>query len=485
MTDVLLINPRTSTAKKFKKEKEVTAPLGLLSIGNYLKRRGYSVKIINTRAEENYMEQILKEIETVKIVGFSVMTAQIPHALSISKELKKFGKPIVWGGIHPELFKEQTCKNDAIDYIVYREGEETMYQLIKCLENKEDLSKVLGIAYKKDGKVIINPPRPLLDINELISDPDYDLLDPEAGKVKKLQIETSRGCPFRCTFCMNTIEWKQKWRALSAEKILNLLEKLKKKYDFEIASFREEDFFVNKQRVKDLVEGIIKRGLNIKWGSNCRASYFNDDYINDEFMAKMKESGLYALYIGVESGSKKIREFMKKDITEEQIYKAVELCGKYDVACFVNMMVGYPTETKKDIFDTINMMNKIIKINKNVVFNGPVPFRPYAGASIYDYCIKTGFKEPQSLEEWAANLDFSGYISSDNFPWIEKGTYHYVANIGKYGTLATKPFKNIWKTSPLLAIFSLACKLRWKLKLFRFPIDYALYKIVTKRIVLY
>jgi len=487
MVDVLLINPRTQTEKKVNENKEVPAPLGLLSIGTYLKKRGYSVRIINTRNENNYMEQILQEMDTVKIIGLSVMTAQIAHALMISKKIKEFGKPIVWGGIHPELFKEQTCKNDAIDYIVYREGEETMYQLLKCLENKGDISKILGIAYKKDGKVIINPPRPLLDINELISDPDYSLLNlkEKFGNIKNLQVETSRGCPFRCTFCMNTIEWKHNWRALSAEKIVNLIEKLKNEYDFERVSFREEDFFVSKQRTRDVVDGIIKKGIKINWNSNCRASYFTDDYIDDELMSKMKQSGLYALYIGVESGSKKVREFMKKDIEEEHVYRCVELCKKYDIECYVNMMIGYPTETKEDIFDTMKMMDKIIKINENVIFNGPVPFRPYAGSSIYDYCLKLGFKEPQSLEEWVDSLDFSGFVSSKTFPWVEKGNYHYVENVGKYGTLATKPFKNIWKTSPILAIFSLVCKLRWKLKFFRFPIDYGLYKLITKKIVLY
>ncbi|MEA2036319.1 MAG: radical SAM protein, partial [Nanoarchaeota archaeon] len=444
-----------------------------------------SVKIINTRNQIDYMEQILEHIKEAKIVGFTVMTAQIAHALMMSKKVKEFGKPVVWGGIHPELFKEQTIKNYAIDYIVYREGEETIYQLIKCLEKKGDLSEVLGIGYKKDGKIIINPPRPLLDINELVSDPDYSLLNLNKGKIKRLQLETSRGCPFRCTFCMNTIEWKHNWRALSVEKILDLVENLKEKYDFEILNLREEDFFVNKERVKAFVDGLIKRGIKIKWGSNCRASYFDGKYLNDEFVAKMKKSGLYALYIGVESGSKRIREFMKKDITEEHVYESIKLCGKHKIGCYINMMVGYPTETKKDIFDTMNMMENAVKINKDVIVNGPVPFRPYAGASIYDYCVKRGFKEPQSLEEWVDSLDFSGFVSTKTFPWIEKGTYHYVQNIGKYSTLAVKPFKNIWNVSPFLALFSLVCKLRWKLKFFRFPVDYALYKLFTKRIRLY
>lgn len=487
MADVLLINPQTEMGRKFKKKRIVCTPLGILSIGTYLQKRGYSVKLINTMVEEDFMKQILQEASTAKIIGFTVMTAQVPHALMLSKKLKKFNKPIVWGGIHPDLFKEQTCKHPAVDIVVYREGEETTYQLIKCLEKKGDLKEVLGIAYKKEGKVIINPPQPLIEINKLISDPHYDLLNLKAkfSKVRSLEVETSRGCPYRCTFCMNTIGWKHNWRALSAETILNLLKKLKEKYNVEIIKFREEDFFVNKQRVKDVVDGLLKRDINIKWITNARANYFKDDYINDGFMAKMKKSGLDALYIGVESGSERLREFMKKDITEEQIYRAVELCAKYNVTCNINLMIGYPTETKKDIFDTINMMNKIIKINKNAVLNGPVVFRPYAGSSVYDYCINKGLKEPQDLEEWAKSIDFSAYVPVKDFPWIEKGTYQYVANLGKYGTLALRPFSKIWEISHILAILSLLCKLRWKLRFFRFPIDFALYKSVTKRVPLY
>ena len=487
MADVLLINPQVEIGKKYKEKRKIPTPLGLLSIGNYLKRRDYSVKLIDTMVEDDHWEQILRDIKDAKVIGLSVMTAQVPHALMLSKKLRKFGVPIVWGGIHPELLKEQTCKSDVVDYVVYGEGEETLFQLLKCISEDGDLGKVEGLVYKKGGKVIVNPPRALLDVNELMGSPDYDLLNLKAkfSKERNLEVETSRGCPYRCTFCVNTIAWKQKWRALSPEKIIQILRKLKEKYDVQFISFREENFFVSKPRVKEVIELMLKENINIPWQTNVRADYFEDDYINDELMAKMKKSGLCALYMGVESGSNRVRKVMQKNITEEQIYRSARLCAKYDITCYINLMIGYPTETKKDIFDTIKMVDKIMRINKNAIIDGPVPFEPLPGSTIYDYCIKCGLKEPKSLEEWGKTIDFSGYVPVKDLPWIEKGIYDYVANLGKYTTLATRPFNKTWEVSPILAIMSLVCKLRWKLRFFRFPIDFALYKFLTKKIPLY
>ena len=133
MADIVLINPRTEKEKKYKKGSGFTAPLGLVSIGTYLEKRGYSVKVIDTMVENDYMNQIEKELKDAKLIGLSVMSAQIPHALEISKKLRKYKIPVIWGGIHPILFPEQTCKSEFVDYITFGEGEESVYRLMQFL----------------------------------------------------------------------------------------------------------------------------------------------------------------------------------------------------------------------------------------------------------------------------------------------------------------------------------------------------------------
>ncbi len=487
MVKILLVNPQVEIGRKIKKTRAFVAPLGLVSIGSYLINKGYSVELINAVIEDDIMEKITKKAKDAKYVGLSVMTAQIPHALMISDELKKKDKIIIWGGIHPELFKEQTCEDPSVDYVVYGEGEKTFFELVDALENGKKLEGIKGLVYKKDGKIIVNPLREPLPVEE-IPDPNYDLLDLKKkfqAKPRMLEFETSRGCPYRCGFCIDTVGWRHKWRALPAEKVLCFLESIKEKYAIEYVVFREENFAIDKARVGKIIDGMIEKKLNLKWSTNIRADCFREDYINDEFMSKLKDSGMDVVYIGVESGSEKIRSYMNKGITDEQVFRVVELCKKYDVKCKLGFMVGYPTETRKDIYDTISMINRIIKINPDAVIDGPVPFRPYPGASIYDVCLKYGLKEPKSLREWGKDSDFSAYLKVGGFPWVDNKDYSIVENLGKYSTLATSSWKRIISYSPLLVFPALLCRLRWKLKFFRFPYDYKLYKWITNKLPVY
>jgi radical SAM superfamily enzyme YgiQ (UPF0313 family) len=181
---------------------------------------------------------------------------------------------------------------------------------------------------------------------------------------------------------------------------------------------------------------------------------------------------------------------MKKGITSEQVFRAVSYCKKHDIHCNITFMVGYPTETKKEIFETINMINKIIKIHPDVTIRGPVPFMPLPGASIYQYCLDCGFKEPKTLREWSKReFDllsyFKEYCADSNFLGVDKKDRYLIENIGKYSTLATSSWGRIMSFSPLLILPTLLCKIRWKLKFFRFPIDYKLYKWVTKKLPVY
>ncbi|MBU0628892.1 MAG: B12-binding domain-containing radical SAM protein [Nanoarchaeota archaeon] len=487
MAQILLINPQVELGRKIKGTRSYPAPLGLLSIGSYLVNRGYSVTLINAITEDEPMNKIIQEAKDAKYVGLTMMTAQIPHALMISDKLKEMGKTIIFGGIHAELFKEQTCGDKSVDYVVYGEGEKTFFELIESLEKGKSVENITGLAYKKGDKVIVNPARELLSVEE-IPDPNYGLIDLKRkfrAKPRTLELETSRGCPYQCRFCIDTIGWRRKWRAMPAERVLRILERMKQDYDVEVVLFREENFFIDKKRVEQIADGLIEKKLNIKWVTNVRADCFRDGYIDDAFMEKLKKSGASVFYIGVESGSDKIREYMKKEITSEHIYRSVELCGKYDVECKMGFMIGYPTETRKDMFDTISMINKMIKVNPNTIINGPVPFRPYPGASVYEFCISSGLHEPKTLREWAKDTDFSAYLSVNGFPWVEKENRDIVANLGRYTTLAVSQWSRIIRFSSLLIIPALLCKLRWKLKFFKYPFDHLLYKFVTRKMPIY
>ena len=489
MADIVLVNPQAEMGVKFKDSAPMTAPMGLLAIGSYLTANGYTVKLIDTRIETDFEQQLLQSGKDAICVGFSAMTAQIPHGLILSEIVKeKLGVPVIWGGTHPELFIKQTAEDSAIDYVVYGEGEASILELVQRLEQGKPVDDIMGIAFKKDGQIKITPPRPLIDFKQLPM-PNYDLLNLDRmlktrfqGKIRrKLDFQTSRGCPYQCTFCINTMKWKNHWRPLSAQMVLDTIQHMIDKYRIDLVWFRDENFFVDKNRTRQIVEGMIERKFNILWRANLRADYFTDTYVNDEFMAKMKKSGAAALYMGIEGGSQRMRDFIKKGITEDQIVRSAHLTKKYDVQASYSFMIGLPGETREDIKETVRVMTMLQKINPESIMLGPQPLRPYPGASLYDECKQMGFKEPKTLREWAMmENQFTAFMPVDALPWIDKNNYHLVNNVGKYGTLALQTWKNILGLSPMLAIPALGCKLRWKTGFFRYPLDYKLYKMVSR-----
>ncbi|MFA4872280.1 MAG: cobalamin-dependent protein, partial [Patescibacteria group bacterium] len=201
-------------------------PLGLLSMGTILKQKGYEVELIDFLVESNPMELLKNELDdNVLSVGISVMTPQILNAIEISEYVKKYNKNIavVWGGIHPTLFPDQTIINPFIDYLIIGEGEISFLKLLKYFNGQEDINNIGGLIYKKDGQIIKNFEKDLIDLNDL---PilDYSLLSPKTLKFDLMILNTSRGCPYRCTFCVNISLHNRAWRFQRSGKILPELE---------------------------------------------------------------------------------------------------------------------------------------------------------------------------------------------------------------------------------------------------------------------
>lgn len=209
MADVLLVNPKVY--KKESKNDIILPPINLLRLASTLIEEGFSVKIIDLRVEKDYHE-LEKQLKKSPIcTGVTVVTGtQIKYGLEVSRYVKAFDIPVVWGGKHPTADPYPTIKNRYIDFIVKGEGEYAFLKLVKHLERKKDLSNIKGIIFKKNNKIIETPDAPLPNLEELPDIP-YQLIDINRYKQKfslinykgdlLLPFETSRGCPFRCSFC--------------------------------------------------------------------------------------------------------------------------------------------------------------------------------------------------------------------------------------------------------------------------------------------
>lgn len=436
MSKVLLVYPASNPMKKGRELDNYRLgelPIGIMSIAGFLESKGHSVRVIDARAypKDEVYTKVKQQIQNVDCVGLSVMSIQVKNALTITELIKEQDRdmPIVWGGIHPTLFPEQTIRDPLIDYVVHGEGEYTFLKLLEYLDRgTPGLKEIDGLAYKEQGEFKINKAPQPVDIDEL-PDLAYHLFDIEkyvnrilfTGKqVRTLSISTSRGCPYRCSFCVNRILVARKWRPLSPERVLNTIDSLVEKYNLNHLYFIDDYFFGRIDRVKVIARKLIEKDYNLLWEANIRANNFGPKGADDECLKLLKRSGCYSLRMGAESGSDRVLKLLKKDITVENIINAVEQCKKYEIIPLCYFMTGIPDETLEEAKMTFSLIVKLYRMYPRIRVIVPGLFRPYPGGELYSECIRLGFKEPESLKEWGeVNLDSDDI---EKLPWIKDKT---------------------------------------------------------------
>jgi len=460
-------------------------PLGLLVMGTLLEKQGYQIKLIDFLVEDKPLEILEGELDdNVLCAGLSVMTPQIPQALEISQLIKDFNEniPVVWGGIHPTLFSEQTIVNPLIDFLIRSEGELTFLKLLKFFQGRGNLRDIAGLFYKKNNKIFQNQGRELIDLNNL---PilNYSLLSPKTIKFDSIILNTSRGCPYRCAFCVNTALDNRRWRFQKSEKVLAELDYIINQLGYKKIKFQEDNFFVNKERSLEIIKGIKQKNLEFRWLTSCRVDYFRDDYINNQFLEKLKESGCYKLMFGAESGSQRVLDFLKKDITVDQIIRSAKLCQKHGLRASYSFMTALPTETKAERIKTLKLVDKLLTIGPFIGIISPQPYRPYPGDELARQIEKMGYKFPDRLEDWPEVVSKSLDSSSSNledFPWIKSPNQIRLQRVCSIIATSRKKIGDYLERyplylSPLIIPFYLFEKIRWKLKFFGLPFEYSLF----------
>ena len=481
MSKSLLINPPFNIAKE---NYDSSVSVGLLSIASFVNSKGEEVKIIDGVREKDYLEKIKEHAKDASYAGISVMTTQISDALKISKIIKNVNPDckIVWGGPHPTFFKDQSIKAECIDIVCVGEGEETFYEIV----TGKKLDEIQGIIYKDKKDIKTNPPRPLHDPAKMPLF-NWGLIDNEVlENLAYIPSLTSRGCPHLCTFCINAI-LKLKWRKRTSEQVLNDLEIIKKKEYFKGKKLRfwDENFFVDINRAKEIIDGMIERGLTMPWETTVRANYLRDGMVDDEFMTKLKKSGCYLLSFGAESGCPRILKKIKKNIDPEDIINSAKMCVRHGITPQYSFMIGLPDEHKSEMMETLKIIDRLVKLDESVEILGPQAFRTYPGSELYEECLASGWKAPESLEEWAVLVENElNYLTVQNFPWVKhKDLVESMEAYVRFGAHSIKSAMGSSVKAQRLVklVFVLICKLRWKLKFFAFPIEFKLAKkFVTK-----
>lgn len=470
---VLLVNP--GFTKKL--NLPPTFHVGLLSLGSFLESKGFEVELLDCLTQK--WKGRVRGVDDDTVVGLSVMTNQIPEALKITRMIKESSSAkVVWGGTHPSLCPAQVAENELVDFAVHGEGELTFLELLRGLKNKTNFNNIKGLAFRKKSEVRVTGGRELCDLNELPS-PNWGLVDSSVrDELDMIRIETSRACPGRCRFCIHQI-FCNPWRSKNSNKVLKEVESATKQFKTNRLMFVDSNFFVNRERTVRILEGL--KDYDLSWMAASRIDYFSGRRLDDAVLKKLKDSGLFLLDMGAESGSQKVLNHINKDITVKQIIHSARQCNKYGIKPLYSFMLGLPGERRKDIWKTFHLIDRIKKIVPNANFSGPHIFRPFPSGDLFEECKSLGWEAPDSLEEWDSHIrGLKNHVSVRKYPWVEDPDFvdstwpfvYYGANdLGRFLFMNTIDVNSLLKLG-----FALLAKLRWKLKYFKHPIEYRIAK---------
>jgi len=403
MADVVLVQPRVGDWDDFRSHPSLA--LALLSASRYVAGE-FNTVFIDTRVDKNWKGRLKRELgKNPFCVGVTSMTGrQIGYALEISSYVKKISNvPVVWGGIHGSLLPESTLENKNIDILVIGEGEISFLELVKALAAKASLKGIHGVWYKERGQIIKNPNRGFVHLDDL-PDLPLSLIDikkflPIFKGRQTFYIETSRGCPNQCGFCINAVYNKNTWRAFSAERVIRELKYLSN--HFNIGSFYivDDNFFVDLKRVRAIAQGVIDEKLNIIWetqGITINSALRMDD----GYLGLLVKSGMKKVHFGVESGSQEVLNLVNKNL---KITDAIEINRKwsrYNIITQYNFMCGFPGESMEDIRKTRNLAFQLIRENSHALISPLCPYTPYPGTALYQKSLDNGFIWKKRLEDW-------------------------------------------------------------------------------------
>ena len=412
---VLLIQPKLHVP--LGSIRRLQPPLSLLYLAAVLEERGFNVSILDSSCEgydnvviDNGYQYYGLNDEDLKVrikknnPDFAGITCSFsshePEVLRTCKLVKSVNNNIITciGGLHPTYqFKEMLEKCKELDFVIMKEGEYRLPTLLDAINNV-DYSNQEGLAFRKNGKIIANPPTSVIENLDELPLPARHLIDmdkyievclfsnpfPKGDRIA--QILTTRGCPYNCNFCATKPYWG-KFRARSVDNIIEEMQYLKDKYDINEIQFRDDNLLVIRKRAFELFDKMKK--FNFSWCVGIMVSN-----LDDEMLRRMRECGCYQLTISIESGSERVlKEIIHKPIDLKKIKGIVDFAHKYNIRIHAANIIGMPGETKEE-------MERTFEFNKEVGADSAAFFvaTPYLGSELYEQCKERGWLKGNSWE---------------------------------------------------------------------------------------
>jgi radical SAM superfamily enzyme YgiQ (UPF0313 family) len=382
MSKIVFIEPKAPNLHIF--SRFPLPRLGIIILGTMMKNRGWEVDIF----VEEMREIDFESVKSADLVGISTITSTAPRAYALAERARELEIPVIMGGPHVTFLADEALEHS--DFVIRGEGEQTLMAFIDAWEKGRDFSEIPNLSYRSGGETIHNPLRPQVKDFDQIPFPDLSLLQSTKRGIAGLSsipVQTSRGCPFDCSFCSVTSMFGRQYRFRSTENIIEELRRYNSRKN--LIFFYDDNFTADRKRVKELLETMVREKFKFKWTTQVRADVAKDL----ELVRLMKKARCHTLYIGFESVNPESLKAMKKRQTVEEIASAIKILRKHRINIHGMFVYGFDEDDWKTVKQTVKFAKKTRLNSTQFLILTPLP-----GSEFFD---KVSKENRIQFHDWA------------------------------------------------------------------------------------
>lgn len=436
-------------------------PLGTVYAAGFMREEGHDVSLFDVGLKENssnitlHLEQLTPDYLIIYDDGFNYLTKMCltnmrEECFRMMKNTKRYEniKIIVCSSDSTDHYEKYLA--EGADVVLLGEGELSLKETIKALDNGASLDEVSGIVYKHDGEIKTNQRRAVIRDLDILPNPAWDLIDIQPYKDKwakhkhefTINVATTRGCPYKCNWCAKPI-YGNRYNSRSPKRVVQEIKWLKENFQTERLWMCDDIFGLKPNWVQDFRDELRAQGLSVQYKIQSRA----DLLLQEDNIDALVESGLKEVWIGAESGSQRILDAMDKGTTLTQIKESTDLLQRKGVRVAYFLQFGYLGETKADIKSTIDMLMENQPDDIGVSVSYPLPGTPF-----YEE-VKTQLKQK------------SNWTDSDDLALMFQNTYNqdYYRSLHRYIHKKFRFGQSSWLKKPAYLPFLFYYRLKMRL----------------------
>lgn len=479
-------------------------PLSLLYVAIDAIKAGFAIDIVDVRLNPTrWREDIASRISSdTLLVGISVMTGTpVRSALEITRWVKEQNPrlPVVWGGPHVTFCGAEVLAEPNIDFAVCSYGSQPLCRLACHLRGDSEalpLNDIAGLVFRDPLNGVVQAVPPACSFEAVdFRDIPYHLIASDLSQYGQLDtaerifpLYSSMGCPYQCAFCSSPAQYSnlpKKYECLSPTEVVNHIEAVHKVYGATYIYFIDDDSFVDLSHVTKILDEMERRLICVKLG--FRGARVDEILrMDDAFLARLASAGTTILHIGAESGSQRMLDLMKKNITVENIVEVNQKLARHlEITAAYNWLFGLPGETLDDLRLTRQLVLRLIADNPSAIIFAPDKYRPLPGTELYELAVKYGYARPVRLEDWI-DVEVEGDY---RMPWYSDQTIamlnmmqvtsYFIDN--KLVKLDTGKTFKYWALKIIGRLYSPFARLRYRFGVTLFLFEFYLFNAVVRR----